>query len=166
MIGQNNGIKEQWDRIHRFRAALDNYSVDQKTYEDMIWAFFQATHHLKDWISSTNPGLALDVETAINNSSYLKIAADLGNRSKHMLLTRPRGGNADITRNDAAVSLGTIVLTVSNGNIPTAAPSISKPYVFWKYYAEVPGGSSFDQKDLADLVIIEWKTYLTSKGLL
>lgn len=131
-----------------------------------MWSFFQASHHLKDWIKGFHPDLDADVEKYINNSQYLKIGADLANRSKHYHLKRKRGGDADINRNDVTVKLNTLIMNISQSiDSQVTQSSVEKPEVFWKYYVDIPKGKSYDQIELADKILIEWDTYIKSREI-
>lgn len=175
MIGEENGYKEHYNRLLRFRSKLNDYENDQKEFQDNMWAFFQTSHHLKDWLKESHPLVCDDVENYINNSSFLKVGADLANRSKHLLLKKARGGDADIKRNSVSVEIPPINISVSlsfgvnessKKDIPNAnAITEVKTKVFWSYFVDVPDGQSFDAVELADKILIEWRHYLDSKNI-
>jgi hypothetical protein len=166
MLGEKNGFSEHYERVKRLRNWLDRFDISQKEYEDFMWSFFQASHHLKDWIKGFHPDLKADVEEYINNSQYLKIGADLANRSKHYNLKNIRGGDADINRNDVTIGVNTLIANItqaeSSKNIQTP---FEKPVSFWKYYVDIPQGKSYDQIELADQILIEWETYIKSRNI-
>jgi hypothetical protein len=167
MIGEDRGYIDQYERMKRFRARLEDYTGEQKIYEDDMWACFQAIYHLKDWLGHDFPLLRQDIEDHITNGQHLKIGADLANRSKHMKLTRRiRGGNADINRNNATVGLTVLAMSLTQGNDPPKEkPNEQKATRFWEYFIDIPGGASFSHKELADKMIVEWDAFIRTKGI-
>lgn len=167
MIGASNGYKEQYERMKRWQKKLYDYSVPQREYEDCMWAFFQAAFHLKDWIKYDIISLEQDVESHIKSSNYLKIVADLANRSKHMALNRKPRVDADIKRNSATVMIQPIALQISMGGDPikTQPPEIPAGHYF-EYYVEIPNDTKiYNHIELAELVVKEWDDYIKLKGI-
>lgn len=85
---------ERWfERFAEFKeGTLDKPSSDY--YMDIVHAFFQNCHHLKDWINN-DPGVEIAKETVeewISSKVELKICADICNSTKHLKLNNVRSG--------------------------------------------------------------------------
>lgn len=113
MLGQ--GWQSQWRRVrtglkqvHAVYAGRNGGTDDAL---DVVLSFFQAVHHLKDWLG--NDPLSgvnkTDGAALIKGSPTLQLCADLANGSKHLRLTHPWTGDplTTITRNDVNILLGT-----------------------------------------------------------
>lgn len=165
MIGSSNGFLDQYERMIRFRERLNDFTGTQKRYEDDMWAFFQSAYHLKDWIKNEfDNHFKDDIEDYINEGCFIKIAADLANRSKHLKLTSIRGGDADINRNDIVVQVPLAELNLC----PVEVTSILNKTTLetthtMKYYVNITGGLDFECLDLADKIINEWDAYIKPK---
>src|SRR5258706_7328155 len=80
-------IRNKLSKVHMGNVVRLN--VDD--LEDEFIAFFIYCYHLKDWIQrDSSSRLRGRVENYINANEYLRICADICNRSKHFVLTRPR----------------------------------------------------------------------------
>ena len=116
---------------------------------DATLSFFEAVHHLKDWLGNdASSGITKgDGDALIGGSLMLQLCADLANGSKHLVLTKARTGDKStgITRNDVNILPGT----------GTAAH---------RFYVQ-SGGAEYDVLQIAESVD-EWEKFLTSKGLL
>lgn len=117
---------------------------------DAVQCFFEAVHHLKDWLRN-DPASGVtkpDAEAVISASTALQVCADLANGSKHLVLTSTRTGDSatTIARNDATVFVGT-----GKGSHRFYVPS---------------GGTEHDVLDLAEQAVGEWRGFLTSRGLI
>lgn len=95
------GWIEQYQRMHRSYDRLviiggpDNPFVTDDA-RDSLYHFFQDAYHLKDWLrNDPSSGQSReDIEAFINSSDPMRICADICNRSKHLVLTRSRTGDA------------------------------------------------------------------------
>lgn len=115
---------------------------------DTVLSFFEAIHHLKDWLENDPiSGITKDEgDSLINRSLMLRLCADLANGSKHLKLTRSRTGDksTDITRNDVTVFAGT----------GTAAH---------RFYVQ-SGKKEYDVLCIAEATVEEWTQFLTGQG--
>jgi hypothetical protein len=97
--------QDQWRRTERWMLRLRAAEEDALSYIGQPWcdpneglllykddviAFFQACYHLKDWLKKdpASAEKAGDVETFVNETECLQLAADVCNRSKHGLADR------------------------------------------------------------------------------
>ncbi len=160
MLNEEYGYKNQLDRLKRSREKLNDYSVNQSEYKDALWSFFQNAYHLKDWIKNDERiSLKNNIENYINESKYIKIAAALANRSKHLKLTSERGHNSDCNKESVTIFLNTLSL---DNEVNKLMP---KPKVIYYYLIENDNNESFNHIDLADNIINEW-TELIEKYIL
>ncbi|MFJ6558168.1 hypothetical protein ACIQNT_39015 [Streptomyces luteogriseus] len=117
---------------------------------DRVLCFFEAVHHLKDWLGNDR---AVEVKKAdgdalINSCPKLQLCADLANGSKHLTLRPDRTRTGDpstrIARNDASVLLGT-------GSA-------------YRFYV-VSGGKEYDVLQIAEDAVNEWSRFFSARGL-
>lgn len=147
-----NGLMRWYKRlvaVYKPRRSLDYDYAD-----DVTNAFFLFCYHLKDWLinDSSIKIAAKDVETFISASTPLSISADLANGSKHLGLTRVRSNAKNLKVNP------TIKMTL-------VVNSKSKSKAYYSRSIEVDG-KVYDALDLAKLCLVDWQTYLKSKGLI
>jgi hypothetical protein len=152
MLGQ--GWQSQWmrvqDRLKQVRAVYDGSGGSTDDALDATLSFFEAVHHLKDWLGN-DPASGLskhDGDALIDKSPTLQLCADLANGSKHLLLTKTRTGDLSttITRNDVNIFVGTG--TVAH-----------------RFYVQ-SAGLEHDVLQIAETAVGEWARFLTSRGLL
>jgi len=148
---------DQWERVGRWRERVrtsrDDFRNDglgTEGYRDEVFALFQAVWHLKDWIPN-DPNVPLtksDVEEWLrDNAIALRIAHDVANGSKHMLLTGGGwAGGAKQTRNDVTVAIGRGVR-----------------HVF--YIRDSKRDLEYEAVELADMCVREWTGFLEASGL-
>jgi hypothetical protein len=113
MLGQ--GWQSQWARVLRrldgVRAVYTGAPGGTDDAVDAVLSFFEAVHHLKDWLGNDPVSGITKAEgdSLINRSAMLRLCADLANGSKHLSLTSSRTGDksTDIARNDVTVFAGT-----------------------------------------------------------
>ena len=108
-----NGYEEQYHRVKRWYAKLEELSpiADSDFYQDVLYAFFQNSHHLKDWIEKDKRLVGKlpwgKVDEVINASDCLRLAADICNASKHVECTRrPRSFENPRIGSSRVISLG------------------------------------------------------------
>ena len=81
--------REQYDRMKRWHARIENAAVADAQHVDNVHAFFICCFHLKDWLKA-DPSIDAVVrkraEDLVNANVFLKLCADLANGSKHMVL--------------------------------------------------------------------------------
>ena len=149
----NDTWADQWARVHRrlddVRAVYRGAPGGTIWALDSVQSFFEAVHHLKDWVGN-DPGSTLslaDGDALINSDPNLQLSADLANGSKHFALKSTRTGDlgTDIKRNDATILLGT-----------GAAAH--------RFYIE-SGGVEHDVLDVAERAVAAWGSFLSKKGL-
>jgi len=95
---RNQGWKDQYERMHRWRRQLvaeierESKEGDWSAWPNRVWdtafAFFQTAYHLKDWILADHPELRPMLEHAVNASPRLALCADICNGTKHRAVTR------------------------------------------------------------------------------
>jgi len=151
MLG--HGWLTQWARVLRrledVRAVYTGRAGGTDAAVDTIQSFFEAVHHLKDWLRN-DPASGVtgaDGDSLINGSPVLRLCADLANGSKHLRLTSSRTGDTSTTiaRNDVAVIVGT-------------GTSAHRFYV-------VSAGVEYDALDVAEEAVDEWTNFLSGRGL-
>jgi plasmid stability protein len=141
--------REQFERVRRFLNRVRNEGRDSVDYDDDLWAFFQNSWHLKDWIkhdSSISEESRKRILRAAEASEDLKICADLANRSKHFELKNKRRG-AKVTSRNMKVFPG--------ANRPSESTHI----------ITLDDGSQLVAQELAERVIVVWGEILAKEGL-
>lgn len=149
-----HGWQMQWARVHRrlddVRAVYAGREGGTDAAVDTVQSFFEAVHHLKDWLGN-DPSSGMtkaDGDSLISRSQSLQLSADLANGSKHLVLTRSRTGDTSTTiaRNDVDVRLG-------------MGGSAHRFYVR-------SAGVEYDVLQIAEDAVDEWSKYLATKGLI
>jgi hypothetical protein len=152
MLGR--GWQSQWERVQRrlddVRAVYTGRPGGTDAAIDTVQSFFEAVHHLKDWLrNDPSSGINKAAEDKmISRSLVLQLCADLANGSKHLKLTSSRTGDLSTTiaRNDVTVFVGT----------GTSAH---------RFYVE-SAGTEYDLLQLAEDATAEWHKFLSSQGLI
>jgi hypothetical protein len=144
----------QWARVHRrlndVRAVYAGREGGTDAAVDTVQSFFEAIHHLKDWLGN-DPSSGVtkaDGDSLISGSQSLQLSADLANGSKHLVLTQSRTGDTSTTiaRNDVDVRLG------MGGSAH-------------RFYVQ-SAGAEYDVLQIAEDAVDEWSKYLTTIGLI
>jgi hypothetical protein len=170
MLGQ--GWQSQWARVHRrlddVRAVYAGRSGGTDAAIDTVQSFFEAVHHLKDWLGN-DPSTGIttdDGDELINGSLVLQLCADLANGSKHLDLTRSRTGDRSTTiaRNDVTVFPGTAGGSVAMGPAIPSAPAATGMSAHRFYVASA--GAEYDVLQLAEDATAEWHKFLSGQGLI
>jgi hypothetical protein len=151
MLGQ--GWQSQWRRVQtglkQVQAVYAGRDGGTDDALDAVLSFFQAVHHLKDWLGNDPlSGVSkADGDALINGRPMLQLCADLANGSKHLVLTSAWTGDPStaITRNDVNIFVGTG--TVAHG-----------------FYVQ-SAGNEYDVLQIARTAVDEWASFLTSRGL-
>jgi hypothetical protein len=149
-----HGWQTQWARVHRrlddVRAVYTGRVGGTDAAVDTVQSFFEAAHHLKDWLGNDpSSGVTKDAgDSLISASPVLQLCADLANGSKHLVLTSARTGDTSTTiaRNDVTVFAGT-------------GTSAHRFYV-------VSAGTEYDVLQLAEAAVREWTKFLSARGLI
>lgn len=149
----SQGWKSQWARVQRrlddVRAVYTGRAGGTDAALDSIQSFFEAVHHLKDWLGNDpSSGMSKAAgDSLINKSPVLQLCADLANGSKHLRLRNARTGDPSTTivRNDVTVFVGT----------GTSAH---------RFYVE-SAGIEYDVLDLVEAAVAEWTKSLSDHGL-
>lgn len=141
--------REQLERVHRFLNRVRNEGRDSVDYDDDLWAFFQNSWHLKDWIKH-DPSISKDsrdrILKAAEASKDLQVCADLANRSKHFKLTNKRR-DAEVTSRNISVFPG--------ANRPSESTHI----------ITLDDGSQLVAQELAERVMVVWGQIIAAEGL-
>lgn len=109
VLGQ--GWRDQWNRVQRRLDCIRSIYVGRaggtESAVDDVQSFFEAIHHLKDWLANNSASgvTKADGDALINSSATLQVCADLANGAKHLVLTSTRTGDrsTSIARNDVTV---------------------------------------------------------------
>jgi hypothetical protein len=150
MLGQ--GWQSQWARVQRrlddVRGVYAGRPGGTDAAIDTVQSFFEAVHHLKDWLENDPSSGITDGDSLTNRSTTLQLCADLANGSKHLKLTRrTRTGDpaTGIARNDVTVFVGT----------GTSAH---------RFYVQ-SAGAEYDVLQFAEDAVAEWHKFLSDQGL-
>ena len=98
--------KEQYDRMQRWYERFREidggreHARDSDYYKDVIFAFFQNCHHLRDWFSGdpATQSFGEDAEETVRRDSHLVVGAAIANGSKHLVLKTPPPPAASVAR--------------------------------------------------------------------
>jgi hypothetical protein len=80
--------KDQYQRVLRYLARIENRNRDRLEYEDDLLSFFQNCWHLKDWIKKDNSvpeAVREGLETELEQHKALKISQDIATKAKHLV---------------------------------------------------------------------------------
>ena len=72
----------------RVRTAIENRLPGDDVY-DFIYAFFQASYHLRDWLIGTEACTEEELRVLFAKSSELALCRDICNATKHLDYKRP-----------------------------------------------------------------------------
>jgi hypothetical protein len=135
------GHTEQFRRVTRFLARIENQSRDSTDYDDDLWSFFQNCWHLKDWVKNdpdVSESLREQIEDIVNQYPHIVICADLANQTKHSRLDRKRV-DAKFTQRNVTVHLGNPttsesehIITLGNGTQVAALKVAKKAVEEWR----------------------------------
>jgi len=86
--------------LDRFKEIHDGIVMSRPSeyYIDDVYSFFENCHHLKDWIKNDNALSTAKQDGAqplLDAHDELKLAADIANGNKHLVLTRRIHSAAD-----------------------------------------------------------------------
>ena len=84
-IHRANGWEGQLARVSRWLDRLMN-AKSPADAEDFLYAFFQNSHHLRDWAAGGKT--TADIDTFLNSHLATRICRDVANLTKHHELTR------------------------------------------------------------------------------
>ena len=116
--------KEQYHRMRRSLLKAQGPHANTDVLADDLYHFFQDCLHLKDWIKndSSAPSTMRDnVESWVENSTPLKLAADIANATKHLTLTNRRRGGAEIVGADVSIELAAETKITAQHRVQTDA---------------------------------------------
>ena len=85
------GWRGEYARLGRWRDRI-RASHSEADVEDFLYAFFQATSNLRDWVQAEKVVPQARLENLYRESFDLRLAQDVGNASKHRGLTDPKVG--------------------------------------------------------------------------
>jgi hypothetical protein len=145
--------QKQWQRVElglrRVEALYEGREGDSADALYDLYSFFLNCHELRDWLAADKvSGMSRKKATkVIKRSAYLRVCADLANRTTHAELTRHWiDSNTSPVPHDAAVFVGT-----------------GKTAHRWEVAA---GDATYDALDLATNCVAEWENALADRGLL
>ena len=153
MLG-GRGWQFQWTRVYwrldGVRAVYTGREGGTEGALDTTLSFFEAVHHLKDWLGNDpSSGISKgDGDSLISSSPMLKLCADLANGSKHLVLTSTRTNDKStaITRND-------VNILMERGRLAH------------RFYVQ-SAGTEYDVLEIAEAAVDGWTKFLTDRGLL
>jgi hypothetical protein len=87
------GYRGQFARVERWHQRARD-AKDPEDIEDYLYAFFQACHHLREWLPEADFP-ADRVRAFIEANVAMKVCADVANLTKHLALNRPPRTNAE-----------------------------------------------------------------------
>lgn len=156
--------REQFERVQRFLVRIESVNPklelvpeEQLEQEDMLWAFFQNSWHLKDWIASDDAAptkLSKPIERLCKQYPSLMICADLANRTKHFRLKKPPRVDAKVIRQ----------IAVQVGDSAARGESTSMSEVRYRYTIVDNTGKSYDVLEIARQAVKDWKNLISSNG--
>jgi hypothetical protein len=145
--------QKQWQRVglglRRVEAIYEGRQGDSADVLYDLYSFFLNCHELRDWLAADKvSGMSWRKATkVIKGSAYLRVCADLANRTQHAELTRHWiDSNSSPVPHDATVFVGT-----------------GKAAHRWEIAA---GDATYDALDLAANCVAVWERALTDRGLL
>jgi hypothetical protein len=139
---------QQFDRVKRFLARIENQNRGSTEYDDDLWAFFQNCWHLKDWVendSTISATVRQSIWSDVKSKTNLTICADLANRTKHSVLDH-HWFDAKFTQRNVTVYTGT-------------GTSTSEHIITLK------DGTKVVALDVARAAVKEWQEIFTAYGL-
>jgi hypothetical protein len=157
--------QEQLARVRRWLTRVENSSVNprlelppkkQTEYEDMLFAFFQNSWHLKDWIKNDAAAprtLAQPIEQLCAQYPSLQMCADVANGTKHLRL-KPSSSRVG----------GKVVPEIMVRLTDSFVTGESTSQVRYAYKITDDAGNSFDALTVARGAIRDWQTLITSNG--
>jgi hypothetical protein len=93
------GYRNQFDRARRFLDRIESTQSNDVEFQDMVWAFFQNCHHMRDWVNN-DPLISREKKSAVlkkaGNSLALRRSADLCNGTKHLAPKPTRHSHVDM----------------------------------------------------------------------
>jgi hypothetical protein len=139
----------QFARIKRLLKKLEDQNSDYKEYLDYLTSFFIQAWALKEWIKNDDniKIKGFDIEKECEKYPHLMLCADLANKSKHLILTKPRI-NADIVGFGVTIYVSTIGSSHRNRH-----PVKSK----YKYIVKDKTESKYTAIDLAKKIVMDWQ---------
>ena len=145
--------QKQWQRVglglRRVEAIYEGRQGDSADVLYDLYSFFLNCHELRDWLAADKvSGMSRKRATkVIKGSAYLRVCADLANRTQHAELTRHWiDSNTSPVPHDATIFVGP-----------------GKVAHRWEIAA---GDATYDALDLAANCVAEWERTLTDRGLL
>jgi|SRR6266487_1571412 len=152
MLGQ--GWQGQWARVQRRLDGVrdvyaDTPSPGTEGALDSVLCFFEAIHHLRDWLGN-DPAITVkeaDCNALINKNLSLRLCGDLANGSKHLKLTSTWTGDLSTT------------IPGSEANVLLGPGTVAH-----RFHVE-SGGRRYDALQVAEDGVAEWATFLSSRGL-
>lgn len=144
--------QKQWQRVEiGLQRLVSIYEGRQDDSADDLYdfySFFLNCHHLRDWLAADKvSGMSWKKATkVITRSTYLRVCADLTNRTKRVELTRHWiDSDTSPTRQDVNVHMGSGVAHR------------------WEI---ADGDATYDALELAANCVAAWERALTDRGLL
>jgi hypothetical protein len=101
------GWRGQYERLRRWHQRLKE-ATNPLDREDFLYAFFQASNNLRDWLVKLGDTPQSSIEDLYRDSEYLRLGQDVANAIKHGSLSDPKlGQEFSMAREYADPGLGT-----------------------------------------------------------
>jgi hypothetical protein len=145
------GWREQYDRMLRWHARINEATHVDDRFLDECYAFFTCCFHVKDWLKAdvAVPHEVRDlVEQYVERNLWLRLSADLANGSKHMILDHPRFDEPARVEKIGVLDLSPLAIMPVK---PGAVIQI--------------GADMYHPRHVADRCVAQWNTFLVEHGL-
>jgi len=140
-VYRQGGWRGQYTRVRRWHRRLRTARTESD-FIDFLYAFFQNTNHLADWVSNDRPEQQTRVEELVAQTIELRICRDICNATKHFDFNGPPkvpAGFAD-----------------GREYIPDSYP---REYPGFPLFF-IAGGVKYDSLQLADRCMAAWDTFV------
>lgn len=177
--------KDMYDRIGRLLVKIRDQNRSNLEYKDDLDSFFIYCFHMKDHLKNEGALSHTIVESFVDGNRYLRLCADLANRTKHLVLSRSIRDNASFGKKSIGVNIHTTVMVsdsvsitvldnkgnkISSSEVSSdkSKPSQLNGEVEIDQHYEVLDnhGNIFNALDLAEKCFDAWAVFLHGYGLL
>jgi hypothetical protein len=144
------GWRNQYDRMLRSRAKLDEKYISSLAYDDDFYHATQDIWHLKDWLANddtVDPTLRSTLVREAEGNTAIGRVADLANCTKHLVLTKR-------IREGAGLAGANLTLNMQEGRVER------------DFVVTLADGSAHSGLSLVDDAVNAWTGLLRTHGLL
>lgn len=144
--GQFKRVKRWHQRVQKIGRAISRSSNLEEEH-DIVYAFFQNCHHLKDWLKYSGTLPKEELNDFFKKHIELQICRDICIGTKHFNISNPSV--------DSDLSIVSEYVERSSTEL--------RPYIIAKWVVLV-GGIKYDIFELADKCIELWDDFLREKN--